>query len=314
MQAFMGINPVFWTGVVESRIDPLELERVRVRIAGVHSKELIENDITGEGIPVESLPWAHPGMPCNSASMNGIGETPVGPVEGTWVCGISRDGRTFQNLVYLWTLPGIPQTKAKKEGFNDTEETLKVVDRPSPIGTSPELFPRVDYLKESDVNRLARNKNIDKTIVKKKRDTEDKHVPIANSTATWDEQTTAYATKYPFNRVTETESGHITERDDTPGAERTHDYHRSGTFEEVGPDGTRVQRIVKDDYEIVFSNKFVHIKGTVNIRVEGDASISVKGNVQQQVSEHMNVVVGKTYTVTSGGNMKFVAPRIDLNP
>ena len=38
-----------------------------------------------------------------------------------------------------------------------------------------------------------------------------------------------------FNKVFETESGHVQEFDDTPGQERIHTYHRSGTFHEVDP-------------------------------------------------------------------------------
>ena len=37
-------------------------------------------------------------------------------------------------------------------------------------------------------------------------------------------------TVYPKNHVYETESGHIKEFDDTEGAERIHEYHKSGTF------------------------------------------------------------------------------------
>ena len=43
---------------------------------------------------------------------------------------------------------------------------------------------------------------------------------------------------YPNNHVYESESGHVQEFDDTPGAERIHTYHRAGTFEEIHPDGS----------------------------------------------------------------------------
>jgi len=312
MQNIMGFQPVFWTGVVEDRLDPLKLGRVRVRIAGLHSAKLIEEDSTGEGIPVESLPWASAGMPCNNASMNGVGDSPVGPVEGTWLCGISRDGRTCQNLIYLWTLPGIPQSAPVNEGFNDTEKTLKVKDRPKRPFDITEKYPKTAYLKESDVNRLARGEKINETIIQTKRNDEDKSVHIANG-GTWDEKPTEYAAVYPFNKVSETESGHITERDDTPGAERTHDYHRSGTFEEVYPDGSKVTKVVKDNYEIVYGNDYVHVKGNVNVSVDGNANIYVKGNVEQEVDGNHNELVKGSYSVESMGNMKFKAPRIDMN-
>ena len=41
---------------------------------------------------------------------------------------------------------------------------------------------------------------------------------------------TDYQPVYPYNNVTETESGHSWEMDDTPGAERIHLNHKANTF------------------------------------------------------------------------------------
>lgn len=112
------------------------------------------------------------------------------------------------------------------------------------------------------------------------------------------EPASAYKARYPFNKVTHTESGHAVEVDDTPGAERLHLYHRTGTYVEVDAKGNRVDKIVGDGYEIVAKNKTVYVKGNVNVTVKGNVSINVDG----------------TYTVESKGNMLFKAPRIDLNP
>jgi hypothetical protein len=103
---------------------------------------------------------------------------------------------------------------------------------------------------------------------------------------------------YPFNKVNQTESGHAIEVDDTPGAERLHVFHRSGTYTEVDKKGNRVDKIVGDGYEVVVKDKNVYVQGNVNV--------TVKGNV--------NIVVEGTYNVESKGNMTFKAPRIDLNP
>ena len=104
------------------------------------------------------------------------------------------------------------------------------------------------------------------------------------------EPESAYNAKYPFNKVTTTESGHVMEVDDTPNFERTHQYHRSGTYTEIDHDGRKVDKVVGDSFEIVVQNKTVYIRGNVNIKVDGK------------------------YTVESGGNMLFKAPRIDFNP
>ncbi len=63
----------------------------------------------------------------------------------------------------------------------------------------------------------------------------------------------------PFNHVKETESGHIQEFDDTPGAERIQTYHRSGTFEEIHPDGTRVVKVVAKNYTVIMGENDIHI-------------------------------------------------------
>ena len=65
--------------------------------------------------------------------------------------------------------------------------------------------------------------------------------------------------KYPFNHVQESESGHIFEIDDTPDNERLYKEHMSGTFEEIHPQGTRVTKVVYDDYEIIARNKKIVI-------------------------------------------------------
>ena len=41
----------------------------------------------------------------------------------------------------------------------------------------------------------------------------------------WNQPTGDYNARYPFNNVYESESGHIMEYDDTPGAERISQFH-----------------------------------------------------------------------------------------
>ena len=47
-----------------------------------------------------------------------------------------------------------------------------------------------------------------------------------------------YNARYPFNRVNQTESGHVIEIDDTPNGERINIQHMSGSFIEMHPDGS----------------------------------------------------------------------------
>lgn len=283
---FMGMQFVWWQGVVEDINDPKEAGRVRVRVLGFHSEKTVLDEEVGEGIPVNALPWAWPMTPIDNAAMNGIGKSPTGIVEGTWVFGFARDGMQMQHLVIMGTLPGIPQEKPKTDGFKD------------PNG----VYPRDTHLGEPDVNRLARNKKIDQTIVQTKKDGVDQNVPTANG-GSWSEPATQYAAKYPKNHVYESESGHITEFDDTPGKERIHVYHKTGTFHEIFPDGTKVEKIVKDNYEIILGNDFIHIKGNTNVTVDGSSKVYIKGNADLRVGGNVVQNIGGNATQTVQGNV-----------
>jgi hypothetical protein len=101
----------WWIGVVEDRMDPEKLGRVKVRIFGYHtdSKELL---------PTKDLPWATPIQPITSAAISGIGSSPLGPVEGTWVIGFFLDGSDMQQPAVFGTIA----TKTAKKVFAATEE------------------------------------------------------------------------------------------------------------------------------------------------------------------------------------------------
>ncbi len=102
---------------------------------------------------------------------------------------------------------------------------------------------------------------------------------------------------YPYNKALFTESGHLLEIDDTLGAERIAIEHRSGTFQEIHPDGSKVTRVVNDNYTVVCKDEEVYIGGKVNITVGGDAKLTVGGKTD----------------IDSTGVLTIVAPVIDLN-
>ena len=313
-------NMVWWQGVVEDRIDPLKLGRCRVRVLGLHTN----NKEDGIGIPTEHLPWATPSQPITSAAMNGVGTTPLGPVEGTWVFGFFRDGNEGQQPVMIGTFGGIPEEgPVPSKGFND------------PYG----VYPLSTHLNEPDTNRLARGGGAlpvptagsldipgseDSPSLNYKRKTRIKGVPTAvagdisdvipntsNSSlygfSPWNEPNPRYggvedsdteylssvglSSTYPFNHVRMSESGHVEEWDDTPTAERMHRFHKSGTFEEIQPDGSRVVKVVGHDYEIVAGDKQVFIRGNANVSIDGDCRMLCQGDLVQEVygDYHLNV-------------------------
>ena len=326
-------NFVWWQGVVEDRIDPLKLGRCRVRILGYHT----DNKVEGEGIPTEHLPWATPSQPITSAAMNGIGTTPLGPVEGTWVFGFFRDGEEAQEPVMIGTFGGIPEVPSNPViGFNDPEG----------------VYPLSTHLNEQDTNRLARGggeipvplssdtgkTSEDSPSLSYKRKTRNTDVPTAlagditttipntNNIALyeaslWNEPNPRYggtgdsptqylpsvelSSMYPYNHVRMSESGHVEEWDDTPTAERLHRFHKSGTFEEIQPDGTKITKIIGNEYEITLGHKGVLIHGTCNVTIAGDCRMLYQGDLVQEVygDYHLNVH-GDTRTKILGNEAK----------
>lgn len=131
---------------------------------------------------------------------------------------------------------------------------------------------------------------------------EDPYVPEDTRIA-FEEPKSSYAARYPYNHVYESESGHIVEFDDTPGAERYHRKHPSGTYEEISPDGRRVTKIVGDDFLIVQSGRNLNVKGDMNIVVEGNATLYYMGNCIQTVDGNLTQFVRGNVTETVEGNV-----------
>ena len=105
---------------------------------------------------------------------------------------------------------------------------------------------------------------------------------------------------YPYNHVFESESGHITEVDDSPGAERMFRQHMAGTFEEIHPDGSVVTKIVGDNYEIVIGTENIVIKGSQNITVEGSVRELIKGDYIQEIEGDFVQKIHKNHRVKVG--------------
>lgn len=275
MNIFVGKTPVLFFGVVEDRNDPLKANRVRVRI-------FYWNTADKATLPITALKWAHVVLPTTEAGISGIGKSPHGLVEGSWVTGFFIDGEQGQYPIIMGSLPGIPtELVDSTKGFND------------PKGQ----YPR--YIDEPDINRLARNEN--ETLSATKNAGRSIGISTANSSETWDEPASTYAAQYPYNKVTETESGHVFEVDDTTGAERLHRYHRTGTFEEIDPTGNRVTRIVGSDYEIVATDKNIYVKGKCNLTVDGNVTTKINGNWNIEVSGNKTEVIKGSHTQTITG-------------
>jgi len=302
---FMGLDGFVWfTGVVEDRNDPAKLGRVRVRCLGFHTED--KNDI-----PTADLPWAHVMHPVTDPSMQGMGNTPTFLLEGSWVVGFFRDAEEKQQPIIMGSLPGVPSSTAdSSKGFNDPNATYPNSAIPQSGHSTGEsdtsrlarggedaetheslIYRRAEKLKPTEGIPIATKPNFGADGVSTKLVSEDPRTTWAEP----DPQGAATSvSQYPYNHVFESESGHISEVDDTPGAERLHREHRTGTFEEIHPDGSRVTKIIKDDYEIVYNNKSVWIGGNVNLTITGNVRHLIEGDYIQEVVGDYTLKVGKS--------------------
>jgi len=111
--------------------------------------------------------------------------------------------------------------------------------------------------------------------------------------------------EYPYNKIQQSESGHLIEMDDTPNRERVRVQHRAGTFLEMQPDG-EVHKIYGNGYEIVLGDKDVQITGQCNITIEGACVVTIKGDSLMKVEGNVTQQVEGDVTQTVDGTTKIV--------
>lgn len=126
------------------------------------------------------------------------------------------------------------------------------------------------------------------------------------------EPETSYASKYPFNKVIRTLSGHTIEIDDTPDAERIHVYHKSGTYIEISSDGKTVTKIAGDNYNILAKNNEIYIEGNENAQIKGDLRIHVNGNINMTCDGNLNINSSGQAKIESQDGIILKAPTIDI--
>jgi hypothetical protein len=215
-------------------------------------------------VPTDKLPWAP--IQHGSAQMSAPMILP-----GCWCFGIYLDGETAQHPLIIGFWDQMPKEKPDKSlGFSD------------PAGIYPKSAPG-----KPTNSPLARG------------ETANTPSEYTKKTVAPGEPPSMYAPTYPTNHVLHTDMDNIIELDDTPGKERVHIFHRSGSFIEFHPDGKVVVRSLKDMYEAVFANKTMYVAGNLKIQVAGNADINSTGNMSLTSKGNM--------TITAGGNLSATA-------
>ena len=200
---------------------------------------------------------------------------------------------------------GLPEDRQKNLVYGFSDPNMK--------------YPLRDYIGEPDTNRLARGK-ITGTVVEYKDEKRLENVITANEFE-WSQPDIPFNAKYPYNKVMETESGHLMEFDDTPENERVHIYHRKGTYTEIDANGSQVNRIVGDGYYIMERNGYVFIGGDCNVTINGtarvlvqsDAFIDVTGDTTINMAGDADISVANDLSMRIGGEFKLRAANIKMD-
>jgi GH24 family phage-related lysozyme (muramidase) len=313
---------IWWMGVVENRQDPLELGRCQVRFFGYHSDSLTD-------IPSANLPWAHPIHSLNSHMFTTPKETDV-------VFGFFADGESKQFPVMVGIVPGIQSNpKNTGTGYNDLRDLQTIRYSPKLLvnrkyntdGSGIKLseantannevletlrYPRDYDLGNSSISGVTRYQPMANSVISARQNNLDEGVTTANNIS-WDEPYPAYNPLYPYNQSIETESGHVFELDDTPRNERISMNHRSGTYWEMYPDGTKSEKITRSNYQIIMGDDHLHVMGHVYITVDSAAYIKVLGDVNLEIGNNLNGQVSKEINLTAGGAFNIKAESINMD-
>jgi len=125
----------------------------------------------------------------------------------------------------------------------------------------------------------------------------DQKTPAAQNGSIVEPRASGAGGVYPWNLVYESRSGHFTEVDDTPGAERLNMTHRTGSYWEMNPLGTYTLKSVLDFYKLTKGDSYDYTGGNYSQQVQGQAYRQSSGDM----------------VFTSGGTVFFNASKVQMN-
>jgi hypothetical protein len=323
---------IWWHGVCEFRDDPLKLGRAKIRIFGWHTEDKSE-------MPTMELPWSYALLPIDNGSnvvgvkegdwvvgffrdslvaqqpimvgvISGIAEDPADPSRGFFdptpdsMLNCDELSRPEPQSITKWRIP------TPKEVAGDCcgpiPDVLDEVDEVCDITR----YPLEDRLKEPLCPRIQRNEEIDKTIVEFKKSDLGKSKPgdhknsgvgtdTTYKTDVYEEPETPYEAKYPWNHVYQSEAGHYIEVDDTPQKWRLHTYHKAGTFHEIHPNGTEVNKVRRERYDFIIhdfyqtSYKSINFTSGLAMRLQSGEEMNIHacGDLNRDTEKNLNTLV-----------------------
>ena len=221
-----------------------------------------------------------------------LGSDPIG--------GLDRVNQAYDSSISNQAL-----NEARAFDIASEENTEKLITQTVGFIDPTAEYPTKEYKGRSEANKLSTG-DINGTIVQQKELERVKGIQLPNNEK-WEQPQVSYNAEYPYNKVMQTESGHIIEMDDTPGAERLQVYHRSGTFIEIDPNGTIIKRTKGSSYEIIDRNGHIAVLGDAHLSVSGAVKIYVGGNADIEVEGDTNIKSLNDVTVQAAGKMNLSA-------
>lgn len=236
-------------------------------------------------------------------------DTPISPVisniDQFFSSGDAESGIEQYNDAYNSAVVGETLVESQQFDVNNEDNQEKLlctrVGFIDPTGT----YPTEEYENRQDTNKLATS-DINGTIVPKKNKERMIGAKLPGNSS-WSQPVSPYKGEYPYNKVIESESGHIIEMDDTPGSERLHVYHRTGTFVEIDSNGSVVTRTKGSKYEIIDKNGHIAISGKADISINGACNIYVGNDANIEVDGDTNITCHNDINAQAGGNFNLSA-------
>ena len=300
----------FYRGVVEDNLDPEKLGRVKVRIWGLHTENNENSGESFEFIQTDDLPWAEVMGGVEFGLIGGVGLSTV-LRQGTWVW-IILDHDNPNKPIIVGTIIGnvVPRDfYSAGQGFNDKDEE----------------YPFLCRNDEPDFNRLARNEQLSSKYYESKPPSKNttihneinKSIDDVEGTdsvsgadiSQIEPESLNSSSEYPNVSILETHSGHVIELDDTTDNERIRIYHRTGSYMEIRPDGTFVQKCVNEDAEshyIHMSDVENHIAKGVKTYIEKNIDEIIDGGIRRNVKLDNFQHIGGYFKIQADGNLEII--------
>lgn len=300
----------FYYGVVENWIDPDKRGRVQVRVFGLHTE--LKSETINEGIKTEDLPWAEiEGSPYGS-SMTGLGWWGGVPLNGSYVRLYFRDGKEKQQPVVVGTIRGNPIQKPTGElGFEDPDakwprhDRLEIWDMPlhldharhQEIGKESYLTIRSELVTDDGTDSIATALGVSDPWSEP---TSSGGQPEAH----WNYTYEAPPRDWESSEKTE-RHGSVIEIDSTPEYERIVLYHRSGSYQEITPDGSLQTKVrgnsffvnTGDEHHYTKGVQYVSINGERHLLISEDSFEDFKSSVKQEIADELEQKIGSKKTV-----------------